>query len=483
MFLFMEIKRSVLLGFATAAVLAAAAAPASAGSADLGDFSLMSEAEQRAAGVAMGKEAYTYGYPLNEFNLVRKADLKLSAPLNVLANAQQLATPAAQGVVAPNTDTLYSLAQIDLGKGPVVLKVPEMDHGLFDPRYWTFEFVEPYTNVVGYIGSRLDGSAGGTWALEWSGAKSKKALPKGVKRFKSSARRLWVIGRTLVRGNKDQAKAKKLMAQYRLGTLSALTAGKGLSKPRNLTPGRPKTVEPTGLGFIDLLNAGMTDDPPPARDAEIVARMRNFGIGAGLKPISTAGLPAPVLEGLAAGVDAAAASLPTEARLPILTQAKENGGWYNPSPKVGIFGTDYAMRARVALVGIGINTVEESTYPTALTDSAGEMLNGANSYRMVFKRGKLPPVKGFWSVTMYDSNGYLVPNAAKIYAVGPDHPGMTTRKDGSVVIVVQRSKPTEKDVNWLPSPEAGFRLNMRLYVPSKSILNGTWKPPGIEKVG
>ena len=471
----MEIKRVFLLGFASAAVLAAAAP---AGAADFGS----TPDQQRAAGEAMGKEAYLYGFPLNEFNLIRKADLKLSAPLNVLANAQQLATPAAQGVVAPNTDTLYSLAQIDLGKGPVVLKVPEMDHGLFNPRYWTFEFVEPYTNVVGYIGSRLNGSAGGTWALEWDGAKSKKALPKGVKRFKSSARRLWVIGRTLVRGNKDQAKAKKLMAQYRLGTLAALTAGKALTKPRNLTPGRPKTVEPPGLGFLDLLSAGMTEDPPPARDAAIVARMRNFGIGAGLKP-STAGLPAPVLEGLAAGVDAAAASLPIEARLPILTQAKENGGWYDPSPKVGRFGTDYQMRARVALVGIGINTVEESTYPTALTDSAGEMLNGANRYRMVFKRGKLPPVRGFWSVTMYDSNGYLVPNAAKVYAVGPDPPGMITRKDGSVVIVVQKSKPTEKDVNWLPSPEAGFRLNMRLYVPSKSILNGTWKPPGIEKVG
>ena len=471
----MEIKRVFLLGFASAAVLAAAAP---AGAADFGS----TPDQQRAAGEAMGKEAYLYGFPLNEFNLIRKADLKLSAPLNVLANAQQLATPAAQGVVAPNTDTLYSLAQIDLGKGPVVLKVPKMDHGLFGPRYWTFEFVEPYTNVVGYIGSRLNGSDGGTWALEWDGAKSKKALPKGVKRFKSSARRLWVIGRTLVSGKQDEAKAKKLMAQYRLGTLAALTAGKALTKPRNLTPGRPKTVEPPGLGFLDLLSAGMTEDPPPARDAAIVARMRNFGIGAGLKP-STAGLPAPVLEGLAAGVDAAAASLPIEARLPILTQAKENGGWYDPSPKVGRFGTDYQMRARVALVGIGINTVEESTYPTALTDSAGEMLNGANRYRMVFKRGKLPPVRGFWSVTMYDSNGYLVPNAAKVYAVGPDHPGMITRKDGSVVIVVQKSKPTEKDVNWLPSPEAGFRLNMRLYVPSKSILNGTWKPPGIEKVG
>ena len=471
----MEIKRLFLLGFATAAVLAAAAP---AGAADFGS----TPEQQRAAGVALGKEAHTYGFPLNEFNLIRKADLQLSAPLNVLSNAQQLATPAAQGVVAPNTDTLYSLAQLDLGEGPLVLKVPKMDHGLFDPRYWTFEFVEPYTNVVGYIGSRLNGSAGGTWALEWSGAKSTKPLPKGVKRFKSSARHLWVIGRTLVSGKQDEAKAKKLMAQYRLGTLADLTAGKPLPKPRSLTPGRPKTVEPTGLEFLDLLSAGMTDDPPPARDKATVDRLKTVGVGVGLRP-STAGLPAPVLEGLAAGVDAAAASLPTEARLPILTEAKKNGGWFNPPPKVGIFGIDYEMRARVALVGIGINTVDESTYPTALTDSAGELLSGANNYRLVFKRGKLPPVKGFWSVTMYDSNGYLVPNAAKLYAVGPDHPGMITRKDGSVVIVVQQRKPTEKEVNWLPSPEAGFRLNMRLYVPSKPILNGTWKPPEIEKVG
>jgi len=462
------------MGVTIAVALASTAVPASAGAPSFGQ---MSEAEQRAAGVALGKEAHTYGFPLNEFNLIRKADLELSAPMNVLANAQKLATPAAQGVVAPNTDTLYSLAQLDLGNGPLVLKVPKMSG-----RYWTFEFVEPYTNVVGYIGSRLNGSAGGTWALEWSGAKSKKALPKGVKVFKSSARRLWVIGRTLVSGPKDETKAKKLMAQYRLGTLADLTAGKALPKPRKLTPGRPKTVEPAGLDFLDMLSAGMADDPPPARDKATVDRLKTVGVGAGLRP-STAGLPAPVLEGLAAGVDAAAASLPTEARLPILNQAKANRGWYDPSPKVGIFGTDYTMRARVALIGIGINTVDESTYPTALTDAAGDLLSGANKYRMVFKRGKLPPVKGFWSVTMYDTNGYLVPNDAKVYALGPDHPGLITRKDGSVVIVVQQTKPTEKEVNWLPSPPAGFRLNMRLYIPTKSILNGTWKPPGVEKVG
>ena len=466
----MEMKRSVLLGFATAAMLVAAAP---AGAADFG----ATPADQRAAGVAMGKEAYLFGFPLSEFNLIREADLKLNAPVNVLANAQKLAEAGAEGVVAPNNDTLYSLAQIDLGDGPVVLKLPKMDG-----RYYTFEFLEPYTNVVGYIGRRLDGSAGGTWALEWSGAKSKKPLPKGVKLFKSSARRLWCIGRTLVGGGKDTVKAKKLMAQYRLGTLADLTAGKALPAPRKLTPGRPKLVEPTGLAFLDALSASMTADPPPARDAEIVARMQQFGIGVGLKP-STAALPAPVLEGLAAGVDAAAAALPVDSKLPVLIQAQANGGWFNPSAKSGVFGTDYTLRARTALLGIGINTVIESTYPIALTDVAGAPLNGANNYRMVFKPGKLPPVAGFWSVTMYDANGYLVPNAPKIYAIGPYHPGMITQKDGSVVIAIQQTKPTEKGVNWLPSPPAGFRLNMRLYLPSKAILNGTWKEPSVTKVG
>ena len=470
MFLSMEIKRVFLLGFATAAVLAAAAP---AGAADFGSTPEL----QRAAGVAMGKEAYLYGFPISEFNLIRKADLKLNAPMNVLTNAQKLAVAGAEGVVAPNNDTLYTLAQLDLTKGPAVLKVPKMGS-----RYWTFEFLEPYTNVVGYIGKRLNGSGGGTWAIEWSGAKSKKPLPKGVKRFKSSARSLWVIGRTLVQGGADTAKARALMAQYRLGTLADLMAGKALPKPRKLSPGRPKVVEPKGLAFLDALSASMTADPPPARDAAIVARMQQFGIGVGLKP-STAEMPEPVREGLAAGVDAAAEALPIESKLPVLEQAKANGGWFNPPAKSGIFGTDYQLRARVALLGIGINTVEESTYPTALTDVAGAPFNGANNYRMVFKPGKLPPVAGFWSVTMYDTDGYLVANPANIYAIGPSHPGMITQKDGSVAIAIQRTKPTEKDVNWLPSPAAGFRLNMRLYLPSKAILNSTWKEPAVEKVG
>ena len=140
--------------------------------------------------------------------------------------------------------------------------------------------------------------------------------------------------------------------------------------------------------------------------------------------------------------------------------------------------------AQVALVGLGANTPVESVYPVALATPSGETFNGANSYRMVFKKGKLPPTRAFWSLTMYDTDGYLVANPSNIYAIGDSHPPLRKKKDGSVVVVMQKDKPTEKDVNWLPAPaDKGFRLNLRLYMPKKAILDGSWKPPGVEKAG
>jgi hypothetical protein len=101
---------------------------------------------------------------------------------------------------------------------------------------------------------------------------------------------------------------------------------------------------------------------------------------------------------------------------------------------------------------------------------------------MVFRRGQLPPVRGFWSVTMYDSDGFLVPNAAHRYSLGPTHPPLVRRGDGSIVIAIQRARPAEKDVNWLPAPAGGFRLSMRLYWPKPAVLRGVWQPPPLERV-
>jgi hypothetical protein len=204
-------------------------------------------------------------------------------------------------------------------------------------------------------------------------------------------------------------------------------------------------------------------------------------VGPGLSPADES-LPADVLQALGEGVEAEAAELLNRTRADVLRQALENGGWLTLSSRIGAYGTDYLLRAQLALLGIGANTPAEAVYPTALADSTGALLTGANSYRVVFRRAQLPPVRGFWSITMYDSDGFLVPNAAHRYSLGPTHPPLARRGDGSVVIAIQRARPAEKDVNWLPAPAGGFRLSLRLYWPKPAVLSGAWQPPSLERL-
>jgi hypothetical protein len=232
---------------------------------------------------------------------------------------------------------------------------------------------------------------------------------------------------------------------------------------------------------MNALGRAMKQNPPPKRDRPLLDRLEEVGVGAGLKP-SAAGLPADVVEALRQGVEAEAAELPTSARAAVLKQALANGGWLTLDPDIGAYGTDYLLRAQVAVVGIGANTPEEAIYPTALADSSGGLLTGAGRYRLVFRKGDSPPVRGFWSITMYDSDGFLVPNSAKRYSLGPTHPPLVRRADGSVVISIQHDRPAEEGVNWLPAPAGGFRLSMRLYWPKASVLRGDWRPPPLERL-
>jgi hypothetical protein len=197
---------------------------------------------------------------------------------------------------------------------------------------------------------------------------------------------------------------------------------------------------------------------------------------------SRRGLPADVLDALRQGVEQEAADLPGSSRISVLQQALASGGWLTLSPKIGAYGTDYLLRAQLAILGIGANTPAEAIYPTALADSSRQLFTGASRYRLVFERAQLPPARGFWSLTMYDSDGFLVPNSAHRYSLGPTHPPLVRRPDGSVVILIQRERPTESGVNWLPAPAGGFRLNLRLYWPQPSVLRGDWKPPPVERL-
>ena len=432
--------------------------------------------------VALGDQAYRYGFPLMEFLRVRDQetsvpapDRKGNAPVNVFSNADKFARPSDRTVVAPNVDTLYSITHLDLGKGPIVIEHPNVGS-----RYFTFELVDPWTNVIGYVGSRTTGARAGKYAIAWS-KKPGKRVP-GVHTITSQYRRVWVVGRTLTDGTPaDLRAARKLQEQYALVPLDRLdNPPKPPATNTHVKPRKP--VVPEGLAWFDALGDAMASNPPPARDQPLLDQLAQVGIGPGLHP-SQENLPQPVLDGLVAGFAQAKAALPNGAKSAVLQKAIAGGGWAPVPENLGAYGTDYETRAEIAVVGLGANTIQEATYPTALADSTGALLDGAKRYRIVFPRGQTPPNRAFWSLTMYTLDGFLVPNAEHRYAIGSTHPPLVKRRDGSVVVAVQHDRPAEKDVNWLPAPPAPFRMSLRIYRPKPSVLNGAWKPPPIEPVG
>lgn len=433
---------------------------------------------------ALGVQAYDYGFPLldmlrirHEMTSVPCPDGQGNAPINQFANASKFAGPDDRTVVAPNTDTLYSLSQLDLRHGPIVLRHPDMGKRFFD-----FELVDPWTNVIGYVGTRTTGPEPGRFAIQWNGAKAKPGqLGAGVQVLKSKYRRVWLIGRTLAGDTADQAKAYDLMKKYKLTRPN----GKRFKLPADCYRGKGEPqkypLPTTAPDFVASLNQAMGKNPPPSRDDPFLAEVAPFGVGPGATDADVT-VSAELLDAFLEGVETERTQLPVTTRLDFVRKSIAAKGWIKANPNIGRFGTDYAYRAQIAVVGIGANTEEEAIYPGSLADSDGALLDGSNDYRMVFPADDLPPARYFWSLTMYDREGFLVDNPIDRYSLGPSHPPLTERPDGSIVVVVSHDEPTESGVNWLPSPAGGFRLNMRLYGPKQRALDWTWQPPPIVKV-
>jgi hypothetical protein len=290
-------------------------------------------------------------------------------------------------------------------------------------------------------------------------------------------RRIWVIGRTLATGRRDQARALRLIGDYRLSPPGG---------PRRFAAGcRPGRVRRaprlTGLQFLDRLSAALRENPPPRRDRTQLRRLARIGVGAGLAP-ERAGLTAVAMHSLVTAVNATAASLPALAKATILAQAKAHHGWTTPPADTGDYGTDYVTRAAIAEVGLGANTPAEAMYPTAYADASGATFDASKRYRLRFAPGQAPPARAFWSLTLYDAAGYLVSNPEHRYAVGSSHPPLRREADGSIVVAIQSARPTEPGVNWLPAPRRGaFRLSLRLYWPRAAALDGEWAPPAVQQ--
>ena len=164
--------------------------------------------------------------------------------------------------------------------------------------------------------------------------------------------------------------------------------------------------------------------------------------------------------------------------------SKLENGWVYPI-KTGLYGTDYITRATVTWYGLGANLPEDAIYPTSEGPDMLQKYSGANKYVVHFDKGEMPPVDGFWSLTMYNAQYFFVDNPLNRYNVSQRNK-FITNADGSTDIYIQADSPGKaKEANWLPAPKDDFVLMMRLYWPKltdPTILNGSWKPPQVKKV-
>jgi hypothetical protein len=435
-------------------------------------------------------DAYIYGYSLitTEVTRVQMSNVPkvegLKAPTGQFFNIPRYPPADYRGVSAPNADTLYSIAWLDLAE-PRVFSHPDMGD-----RFYLFEITDLWMSDSEKSPSKrtADGKAAN---YLFTGPDWKGEVPAGMKRFPVATRYMVILGRTYADGTEQDYKAvNALQAQYKITPLSAW--GKPytpVSPPVNPNPGFSMTDKPQSVilgmgteGYFNLMAKLMGGDAPPAaEDAPIIERMAKIGIVPG-KPFE--------MSKLDPAVQAALKDIPQTALKKIEANKNSMGeivnGWV-VSKGLGTYGTNYMKRAVVAAFGWPANQERDAVYPYTEVDSTGQTLTGANKYTLTFPKDATPPVNGFWSITMYliDQGWWFVPNPLNKFTVSlRDNPKFND--DGSLTLYFQNESPgADKEANWLPAPKGDFLPMLRMYWPKDkppSILDGSWKIPQVVKV-
>lgn len=472
------LKGAVAVIAATAASTAALTACSGTGGSD--DRNELSMEQVR----EIAKEAYIYGFPMvDNYRIqysyfVDKEDSNYKGAWNQLHSIARVATPADTAIQTPNSDTPYSFVGADLRSEPLVLTIPPIEAG----RYFSVQFIDAYTYNFAYVGSRTTGNGGGTYLLagpNWHGEK-----PAGITEVvQSDTDFAFAAYRTQLFGPDDLDNVKKIQASYRAQPLSAFlnqpapAAAPAIDFVKPLAPEQEKT----SAEFFDILDFTLRYAPTLPSEKDLRARFATIGIGGDdafnadtLTPDMRA-----AIEGGMADAWAEFTALQTD---------KINTGKVTTADLFGSpeeMGDNYLYRMAGAVLGIYGNTKQEAIYPYFATDSAGAPLNGANNYTYRFPPGQLPPVKAFWSLTMYKLpeillaanpiDRYLV-NSAMLPSLKPD-------ADGGYTLYIQHASPgADKESNWLPAPQGPFSLVERLYWPEQSAIDGHWQAPKPQKV-
>ena len=429
---------------------------------------------------AIGVDAYLYFYPLVTMDITRKQSTNIEpgkelgkGPMNMFSNLQTYPPADFRGVVRPNFDTLYSSAWLDLTKEPVIVSAPDTNG-----RYYLLPMMDMWTDVFASPGSRTTGTQAGNFLITppgWSGS-----VPPGMKQISSPTPYVWIIGRTRTDGPQDYEAVHKIQAGYKVTPMSQW--GKTSVPPSATidpsvdmkTPPKLQVDTMPAAKFFAYAAELLKVNSPHITDQPTVALLKKIGIEPGKSFDLDKADPA---------IRNALVTAPEDAQQLIAwklpTLARVANGWGMNTDTMGVYGNYYLKRAIVAQFGLGANLPEDAIYPTNLFDDSGKPLDGANKYTLHFDKGRTPPVGAFWSVTLYDNDGFQVANPLNRFALSSWMP-LKQNADGSLDLYFQNESPgPEKEANWLPAPKSAFNLLLRMYAPSSEALTGKWNPPPV----
>jgi hypothetical protein len=463
---------------------AVAAQPSSAGA----QSAPISEQEAHAIGV----EAYLYLYPLVTMDLTRRQMTNApagtglgSGPPNTFHHVTEYPTATDRVVVRPNFDTLYSSAWLDLTKEPVIVSVPDTNG-----RYYLLPMLDMWTDVFASPGWRTTGTQAQHFLVAPVGWRpdlrerfiEEFRLPRETQRIDAPTSHVWIIGRTKTDGPQDYDAVHEIQAGFKVTPLSEWGRTPRPVEVRTdasvdmKTPPKAQSETMTGEKFFTYAAELLKVSRPHLTDEPILARMKRIGIEPG-KSFDLQKVSPEVWKAL----DTAPSSAQRLMQWKMPTLARVANHWSMNTDTIGVYGNYYLKRAIIANAGLGANVPEDAIYPFSLGDQAGRPLDGANKYVLHFDKGTLPPVDAFWSVTLYDPEGFQVANPLNRFALSSWMP-FKYDPDGSLSLYVQNESPgKDKEANWLPAPKAPFNLTMRLYAPKAEALIGKWNPPPVTK--
>jgi hypothetical protein len=432
---------------------------------------------------AIGVEAYLYLYPLVSVDITRRQATNIEpgkkpgfGPANMFHSFAEFPTAEFKTVVRPNFDTLYSSAFLDLTKEPVVVSAPDTGG-----RYYLLPMLDAWSDVFASPGWRTTGTQAGNFFVtppDWSGD-----VPSGMTRISAPTPYVWIIGRTKTDGPADYDAVHKIQAGYKITPLSQWDKA---PVPPTVTIDPTVDMKTPPKDQVDTMPADkfftyaadlLKVIPPHLTDQPIIARLKRIGFEVGKSFDIDKADPA---------VKKALETVPEDAqklmawKMPTL--ARLANYWSMNTDTMGVYGNYYLKRAIITQVGLGANLPEDAIYPLNLGDETGKPLDGTNKYTIHFDKDTIPPAEAFWSITLYDPQGFQVANPLNRFAVSNWMP-FKYNSDGSLDLYFQNDSPgTDKEANWLPAPKAPFNLTMRLYAPKSDALTGKWNPPPVERI-